>query len=513
MPMKKTSIFCLLFLVCKLPLFSGETPPPKNESSRDLNKKDLVEFQWTVEAKKEHTLVTQEGNFPYEVRLDSLKIPSKNENNFAEIYFTSYFGTPLSESRPILFCFNGGPGSSSVWLHMGLLGPKRLQFPPLLTSESHKGELKDNRNSLLQYADLVFIDPLATGLSRFSQESNAKDFLGVDEDISYFAICIERYLSHFKRWNSPKYLLGESYGTLRAVLLARELHSSHYFDVDGLILISLALDLNLLSPSDPFNELALVASLPSLALFSQHHGLLSQDLRDMHPLEVYNAAKQFAKEEWAPALLLGPSLSQKQKEIVAGRLSSFTGIPTSSLLRSHLRVTMKDCKEWLLQQKNIAAGRFDIRVGAYVPYKEENEFDPSFSFMVNDFTRAINVFLTQDLGLDEKHPYVILNGQANQNWNWISEKRPGFHPLSSNGTASLEDLMCKIPSLRVYHAIGLFDAATPPLSQEITLSRLSSEHKASRVRSDFFEGGHMMYLDNKNYELLNTHLKEFIMQK
>lgn len=514
--MKKNSraLLYLLSFLFALPLFSMEIPSPKSDMGTELNKKDPVELQWAMEAQKEHTLSTKSGDFPYEVRLDSLKIPTKDGRNFAHVYFTSYFGTPLSDSRPLLFCFNGGPGSSSVWLHVGLLGPKRLRFPSPLTSEIHKGELIDNRNSLLQYADLVFIDPVATGFSRFSKESDSKEFLGIDEDVSYFATCIERYLSHFKRWKSPKYLLGESYGTIRAVFLANELHSNHFLDMDGIILISLALDLNVTIDSDPFNELSLIALLPTLSLMSQQHGLLSQDLQEMPPLELYNTAKQFAKTHWAPALLLGPSLSQEQRESVAHTLSHLTGMPASSILRSNLRVTMKDCREWMLQQKNIIAGRFDTRVEAYIPYKEEgNEFDPSFSFLVNDFTCAINAFLTQDLGLDEKHPYVILSGQAGREWNWISEKRPGFHPLSPNGTAVLEDLLCKIPSLRVYNAIGLFDAATPPLSQEMTLSRLVSDRTKQRMRSALFEGGHMMYLDQKNYELLNSQLKEFIVQK
>jgi carboxypeptidase C (cathepsin A) len=510
----KSILFFLFAFLSYNPLFAEDTAIKKIESSVDSNKKETQEFQWTNEIQIKKTLPTESETFSYEVRIDALRIPTKEGQKYAEIYCTSYFANPLSDSRPILFCFNGGPGSSSVWLHMGLLGPKRLQFPSPITGENHKGQLSDNPNSLLRYADLVFIDPVSTGFSHSSKECDAKDYLGIDEDVSYFATFIERYLSHFHRWKSPKYLLGESYGTTRAVLLADELHSSHFFDVDGLILISLALDLNMAINANPYNELSLVAILPSLAVTAQHYGLLDKVLQKLPALELYNKAKLFAQVDLAPALLLGPTLPSEKLNEIAVQLSHLTGLPSSTISKAKLRITFKDCAEFLLQQKNIAIGTFDTRISTFIPYKEEcPHLDPSLSYAVNDFTTAINAYLTQDLGLEEKHPYTILNIQSNRDWNWISFQKQGFHPLSPNATAVLEDILCKMPSLRVYTAIGLYDTATPPLSQELTLGRLVIENQGNRISSSLFEGGHMMYLDSKICETLSKEMKAFLQKK
>ena len=506
--------YSLLSAFCVTSLVSEEPTLKKSETTFETNSKTVQELEWTRVAQKSHKLAAPKEKVPYEVRVDALTMPSKDGKGSSQVYCTSYTTMPIDDSRPLLFCFNGGPGSSSVWLHLGLLGPKKVEFSNLLTPSLTTSTLVQNPESLLQSVDLVFIDPISTGFSRSSKDGNSKAFLGIDEDVCCFAQFIESYLSHFKRWKSPKYLLGESYGTTRAVLLADELHTNHYLDVDGLILISLVLDFNIAIDANPFNELSLISILPSLSVTAQNYGLLSEDLQTMAPLELYNKAKRFAQVELAPALLLGPSLPKEKEQFVASELSHLTGIPSTSIAEAHLRITFKDCKDLLLQKKNIAIGPFDSRMGIPSPYKGEGRYiDPSLSLIASAFTNAMNAYLTQELEIDEKHPYVILNTQSLRDWDWISFQRQGFHPLSPNATAILQEILSKMPSLKIYNAQGLYDTATPPFSQELTLARLAISNPDKRIRSSLFEGGHMMYLDPNIFHTLNNDLREFVTKK
>ena len=375
---------CIFILFVSL--FSTFSYMSGSESSSPS--KNVSQPVWKEEMQAQKTLKILSKPLSYTVRLGALILPGKAEDDHASISYTSYTMNGGEKNRPILFCFNGGPGSSSVWLHMGFIGPKRVVFPSSITAQNYHATFEENPNTLLASADLVFIDPVATGFSQVGPKTHSKDYFGITEDIDLFARFIERYLSQFQKWNNPKYLLGESYGTIRAVLLAKELHEKYFFDVDGLILISQALDLSLLDGT-PFDEGSLIAGFPSIVLAAQTEKLLSEPLQSAGPLELYERAKQFATTELAPALY-NPALSPEQISQLAATMSLWTAIPQNRIERSRLRITLGTFRQELFNQKSLLLGRFDTRITTRYPYSDGVSDDPSFSLILNGFTTGIN---------------------------------------------------------------------------------------------------------------------------
>ena len=456
---------------------------------------------WEIETTLQKKCTTQTGPLVYTIQAGSLVLPAKEEGEKASLSFISYTAHTSQKQRPITFCFNGGPGSSSVWIHMGLLGPKKVLFPSPITAQNYEGLLVENPDTLLTSSDLVFIDPIDTGFSLSPKKGDSKEYYGIDEDASLFATFIERYLSEYQRWDSPKYLLGESYGTLRAVVLAKKLHETYRFDVKGLILISHALDLSIIN-SDPFEELSLVGTFPSIVLAAQSEGLLSQELQTLSPFLLYEKAKEFASSTLLPGLL-NEKLSKEQLSFLAKECSKWTALPQDLIEKARLRFTFDDFRHMILVQKSSTLGRFDTRVHVTIPYHNEPKDDPSLSFIASSFTSTINSYFLKDLGLKESHPYVIMSSAVHQSWNWK-------HPLYPNFTAALQDLFTHMPQLKIYTATGLFDGATPPFGQELTLSRITVEGKKEQIQRVLLEGGHMMYLDPALCKKLSSDLKIFV---
>lgn len=455
----------------------------------------------------------------YDIRAGALTVHGKDEKDTANVSYIAYFAhQPASKDhhpRPIAFCFNGGPGSSSVWLHMGFLGPKIVDLKGMSHPCLPVG-YKDNPQTLLCSCDLVFIDPVSTGFSTAANKGNSKKFHGVEEDLFSIADFIRLFLTKYQRWESPKLLIGESYGTLRAVGLASLLQDHFFIDINGLVLVSLVLDLQALDES-PSLDIPCITILPTYASIAHYHNQLKPPLLQISTPQVVEEAKKFAIEEYGPALLQGSALSSERKERIAQRLSEFTSLPASTIANLDLRVSDDRFCNDFLQAQNQMIGRYDGRITAYrVPdeplaCKELMSCpDPSFYYISGAFTSAFQAYLSNDLHWQKGEPYVVISNTVHP-WNWTVDSQPqagcGYLSFMQNFRIA----MVKNPSLKVFVAGGYYDLVTPYFSQEYSLTHLILPPELQKnIVLKGYESGHMMYLDESSREALFKDLVEFV---
>lgn len=454
----------------------------------------------------------------YAVRAGALTVRGKEENDTANISYIAYFATDPDLNndapRPIAFCFNGGPGSSSVWLHMGFLGPKTVDLQNTKHPELPVG-YKDNPHSLLCVSDLVFIDPVSTGFSTVANKGSPKKFHGVEEDLFSLADFIRLFLTKYQRWQSPKLLIGESYGTLRAVGLAHLLQDHYFIDINGLVLISLVLDLQTLE-SSPSMDIPCMTLLPTLASIARYHQQLSPPFSELPVQTILENAARFAVEEYGPALFEGSNLSADRKHHIAQRLSDLTSLPVPTISSMDLRISYdRFCREFL-QSTNQTVGRYDARMTSYrVPEEpsacgEISSPDPSFYAISGAFSSAFQTYLLKDLKWKRAEPYVVISDAVHP-WNWTVDARPS---AGCGYLSMLQDLrmaMTKNPSLKLFVAGGYYDLATPYFSQEYSLSHLLLPPELQKnITLKGYEAGHMMYLDEPSRAALYKDLLDFV---
>ncbi len=427
----------------------------------------------------------------------------------ATIFSVSYIATnPGKGPRPVSFIYNGGPGSSSVWLHMGVFGPKKVVLPSDAEDDGAAPfTIVDNPQAPLDVTDLVFIDPVGTGFSRALGETEAKSFWGVSEDAKSVARFIRAWLREHNRWNSPKYIGGESYGTTRTAALVNELEGR--FDdvsVNGLLLISTILDFSL-DAYDPGNELVYMVALPTMAATAHYHGKAGQGV----PLEEWvEQARQFALREYAPALLLGSRLDEQRHADVRAKLASFTGLSEDYLDRANLRVSYPRFNRELLREEGVSLGRLDSRFkGDEVDAVGETpETDPSFYGIDGAYTAAVNHWLRDGLNFNPDREYTIIGGVSS--WNWkLSENM--WRQAYLNVTPYIGKAMRGNSQLRVFNAAGYYDFATPLMGAEYALDRAGVDQ--SRVVYKYYEAGHMMYIHHPSFDQFLEDIRQFIQAK
>lgn len=444
--------------------------------------------------------VTIEGKKVYYTS-KAAKIPLKDAKGEVkgEIFYISYLKNENNSKRPVTFCFNGGPGSSSVWLHLGCFGPRRVSgniAPPY--------GVRENPYSLLDLTDLVFLDPISTGYSKVVGEQDEKEYHGVEEDVNSMAEAICYWLSENDRWDSPKYLAGESYGTTRASALADKLHSGNYCYLNGVILVSCVLNFQtILDPSNG-NDLPYVLLLPGYTAAALAHDKLSDALKK-DPKKTLTQAEAFALDEYGPALLKGDRLSSQEKESLADKMSSLTGLQKKYLLQSNLRVPLSRFAKELLRDRGETIGRFDARVKGEDSDLTNCDFnyDPSFEDVAGRFTGAFNQYVRDELKYETTDPYRILNDVSP--WNW-GKNRNAF----LNVGTQLKEVMEKNPRLKIFAAGGLYDLATPYFAMDYTFNHLYlTPEQQKRTDLKVYPGGHMMYLEEANLKALKEDLRRF----
>lgn len=459
-----------------------------------------------------HSTFVNGKEIAYEAICGNLKISSDSEKVKGALFFTAYCKKPTktqNKKRPICFCFNGGPGSSSVWLHMGF-GPKK---PVLNTTTYTKppSTYEHNPYTLLDQTDLVFIDPISTGFSKTPEGVNPKQFHGIEEDIDSFADFIRIFITKFDRWDSPKFLLGESYGTIRAVGLAEKLHSTHFIDLNGVILISMCLDFQAYDFGNG-NDLPNSLTLPTYTATAWYHNRLKPELQSIPLPELLKEVEHFALNDYATALLLGNTQDEKQRLSVLKRLSEYTSLDPSYLNASSLRIVTGAFFKELFRKDHKIVGRFDSRyVGVEQhPLEEMSHTDPSFDAIVGPFTASFHHYLSRELKITDLAPYKVLNSDTIFPWNFSINRLPaglGYVYTSGKLSSAIE----KNPSLKVFVASGRYDLATPYFAADYTISHLKlTPELMKNVSNHYYDSGHMIYLDPISHAKMKRDLDSFI---
>ncbi len=513
---------CMLALTGLLGLFALRISAQQNESDQKASDAQTVEksgqlkapteAQKPAEAPKETPPIVTH----HEIRVGSrvLKytattglMPIRNSENDeveANIFFVAYTLDNAGPKRPLMFSFNGGPGSASIWLHIGAIGPRRVKMLPDGGMPPPPFELVDNEQTWLDQTDLVFIDPVGTGYSRATKKDLAKKFYGVKGDISSVGEFIRLYLSRYQRWTSPLFLVGESYGTTRAAGLSGYLIDKG-IALSGVVLVSSVLNFETLEFSRG-NDLPYVLYLPSYASTAWFHKKLSADLQQRDLQSVLREAEQFASGPYATALGKGDTLSSQERQGILDQVSRFTGLDRNIVDENDLRI-----KQWifcreLLRSQRLTVGRLDSRfTGPNLSDTEEGgSYDPTMAVIRPPFTATFNNYVRSDLGYKTDLEYNVLGGLGQ--WDWGSAG--GGFPDTSE---SLRLAFVKNPYMKLFVASGYYDLATPYFATQYTLNHMNLDpQQHAKITLGYYDAGHMMYLRSDSLDHLKQEVSGFL---
>ena len=422
----------------------------------------------------------------------------------ASIYSTAYVKDGGEPGRPVTFLFNGGPGSGSLWLHMGAFGPKRVAIPSDARDDGAPPyPIVDNPDSLLDVTDIVFIDPVGTGFSHALGKTEAKDYWGVTKDAKSIAEFIRLWLGENGRWNAPKYLGGESYGTTRSAAVANELEGS-YNDValNGIILISTILDFGA-QAEVPGNEMAYIVNMPTMAATAWYHNKIVDRPADLAAFIA--EARSFASGEYLSALIKGRALPVGERAAVRARLARFSGLSEAYLDRADLRVLPARFYKELLRDRGQTVGRLDSRyLGIDADSAGENaDNDPSFYGIDGAYTAAFNAYARTTLNFKTERQYVTIGGVRDWDWKMSGDGQFYFNVAPYLATALREN-----SGLKIFVAQGYYDFATPFFGAEYALSR--SGIATERIAFHYYDAGHMMYVRDDDRAKLSRDVRAFI---
>jgi carboxypeptidase C (cathepsin A) len=410
----------------------------------------------------------------------------------AAVMATSYVQKGAeARTRPVCFAFNGGPGSASIWLHLGALGPKRVETPDDGSMPVAPYAVSDNPHSWFEHFDLVFIDPPHTGWSTTASAEARKKMLSVDGDVTALAEVMRVWLTRHKRWGSPLYLAGESYGTTRGAALAEKLQSAGVA-LSGLVLVSCAMDLQSLVFA-PTNDLPYALFLPGFANVSQYHGLLKGELAKSSAA-ARAAAETFVDEDYVSALQAGARLSEKRRSRVARRIAELTGLPQALVEEKNLRIDDRTYFVEAMRPQGRIVGRLEARSTGPVAASRssEMEFDPGLEAIVPAYTMAAMAYFGEQLGMSTEAHYEVHSHDAHKTWNWNRGEDKGNSFASTS--RDLSRALRRNPHLRVFVASGRYDLGTPYSASDWSLAQLDAPAEVlARVEHNYYDAGHMMY--------------------
>jgi carboxypeptidase C (cathepsin A) len=439
----------------------------------------------------------------YTVTPGTLTIRNDEGEPRASIFYTAYTVESRGRPRPITFLFNGGPGSSTMWLHMGSFGPIKVDasMPEMVAGPPFR--YGANPDTLLDITDLVFIDAPTTGLSRVVGKAEPKDFFGVDKDIDAFSRAIQRYLTKFGRWNSPKFIIGESYGTTRAAGLSKRL-ADRGVQLNGIVLVSTVLNF-----ADFAGDQSLINFFPTLAANAWYHGKIEPKPELM---SFISEAKAFASGPYASALQKGAALGDDERRSIAQQMSRFLGISTDYILRSNLRVQDDRFRRELLRDRRQIIGRIDSR---YVGTEADaagagTSYDPQASSITGAFVGAMNDYLFRDLGYQTPLTYRPNNyAGIGDDWSLQHKSAEGDQAIADT-SVDLAAAMRENPRLKLLSVNGLYDLATPFFGADYEIGHMALEPQiAANIRYVYYPAGHMMYMDPGSARQLKADLVEF----
>ena len=491
---------------------AGKAPDGKGGEAKAGEAKAGEEKPKEESSVTEHTIKLGGATIAYKATASTTFLKDDKGEPTALIYSTAYTRTDVKDAntRPIAFIYNGGPGSASVWLHMGAFGPRRIVTTGTNPTPPPPYKIADNTDCLLDKTDMVFIDPVGTGYSHAVGKAENKSFWGIDEDAHSLAEFILTYITRNSRWNSPKFLIGESYGTFRSAALGNYLQQHYHVDLNGIVLISSVLDTSTLSFT-PGNDLIYVFYLPSYAATAWVHNLLADKPADLS--EFLKEARQFAGMEYAAALMKGSHLSDTEKTELGKKLARYTGLSEDFLRKADYRVTLSQFRAELERSRGITIGRYDSRYEGptYDLLTEHGEADPSYYDVAGAFAAAINSYLRDELKFTSERTYQILNSEPGQNWNWKRGEQGFGFPGAPSVAGDLVNAIIENPHLQVLVENGYYDMATPFFATEYTMDHLF-EHGdlRSHIHLDYYNAGHMMYLRDEDHDKLAASVRGFI---
>ena len=485
---------------------------PDNHAQREAVERALQ----SAPNRSSGTLALPGGTLAY--RVDAAFVPvvehalgDKRGEPQAAVFTTAY--QVASESgeatpRPVCFAFNGGPGSASIWLQLGALGPKRLRIEDDGTMPRPPYEVEDNPLSWLEHFDLVFIDPPHTGYSITSSDDARKKLLSVDGDVAGFVEVIRQWLSRHQRWNSAVYIAGESYGTTRGAAIADKL-ADHGVALAGVILISCAMDLQALEFS-PRNDLPYTLFLPAFAGVAQYHGCLDGP-QSQSPAAARALAAEFVETDYLRVLHRGATATPGECARVASRIAELTGLPRTLVEHRNLRITDNVFFTELLRERGQIVGRLEARVAGPMGLVRAHswDFDPGMEALVTPYTMAAMGYFIGTLGIDPGWHYEALSEDAHKHWNWSRGEQQGNAYCCTS--PDLSRALRRNPHLRVFVASGHYDLGTPSPASDWSLAQLDVPPEVrARVTHRYYDAGHMMYTRQDDLARLKADLAAWL---
>ena len=459
-----------------------------------------------------HTVRVGGQTIPYRALAGTLILRNDSGAPVGRLYYTAYTRTDVRDAsqRPLAFVYNGGPGSASLWLHMGAFGPQRIVTTDAAPTPPPPYRVEDNGTTLLDVTDMVFVDPVGTGFSKPVGKGTGKDFWGIDQDARSLAQFVRQYVTRNGRWNSPKYLIGESYGTTRSAVLVNLLQGDEGMDFNGVVLISNVLDFETLNFASG-HDVSYVLYLPSYAAVAAYHHVIPQPA---NLAAFIDTVRQFAAGAYADALAKGTALGAAERADVLRRLSAYTGLDTGYLDKANLRVTLGQYMAELQRAHGLITGRLDARFsGPEADLLAENAYeDPQSNAISGAFTAAINAYLHDQLKYGGDQRYVT---GGDVRWDW---SRGGRGPGGGGGWRAtpyvggdLADALRYNPNLRVQVENGYYDLATPFFATEYTMDHLGLRPDLrGHIELKYYDAGHMMYLYPPALAQLKTNIAQFI---
>lgn len=497
-----SSFLLSLFFLFQVPTVS----PRANETPRPTATPSAASLLDVADSVTKHSIRVSGKQLNYTVTTGYM--PIRNQQTLeteAKIFYMAYTLDNPSGKRPLMFSFNGGPGSASVWLHLGALGPRRAKMLDNGFLPPPPYELVDNEATWLTETDLVFVDTVGTGYSRATKPEYAAKFFGVNGDIDSTGEFIRMYLGRAERWSSPIYLVGESYGTTRVAGLSNWLFE-HGVGLNGVILVSTVLNFGSIRFADN-NDLPLVLILPSYTSTAWYHKRLSPQMQSKPLSEVLREAENFASNEYMPALLRIDKLSAAEKSSLSEKFSRYTGLSAKFVEQNNFRIDLGEFLKELLRDQRRSVGRLDSRFTGIDRDAAGNntDGDPSMNAIRPPYTSVFNDYVRKDLNFKSDLEYYILGGGITAPWNWNNDN--GYADTSQR----LKLAMAKNPYMKVWLAQGFYDMATPYFAAEYTVSAMNLDAELRRnVSFTYYEAGHMMYIEKKSLTQLKSDLEKFM---
>jgi len=429
--------------------------------------------------------------------------------------FTAYLkdGVTDAKTRPISFVFNGGPGSSSIWLHMGVIGPKRVVVNDPGFTPAAPYTLEDNNASILDVSDIVMMDPIGTGLSHAVGKAKNKDFWGVDQDIRMISQFIRQFVNENDRWNSPKYLIGESYGTFRNAGVMHYLQQNMGMSVNGVVMVSAVFDLRTLVFAQG-DDISYVMNLPTYAATAWYHDKVPNKPASLAAF--IQESREFAKGEYTTALMEGDGLVGEARKKIAERLSYFTGLSLEYLERADLRVRQPEFTEELLRDQRKTVGRLDSRFTGINqdPLSQYSVYDPQSAAISPGYTAMFMDYFYNTLKVNKESTYYTsAYGRQGFDWDWDHAINGAGFPTPPNTGTDMALAMSRNPYMKVLILNGYYDLATPFYGVEYSIDHLGLEKDIKKnIIMKYYEGGHMMYTHRPSLEKFKKETAEFILQ-